>query len=80
MGGFIAAELAISFPQRVERLVLISPAGISTREPLATISPRLALAEPDPGAGARASGCWPPPRPRSRPGRTRSRAARGCAS
>jgi pimeloyl-ACP methyl ester carboxylesterase len=30
MGGFIAAELAIAFPQRVERLVLISPAGIST--------------------------------------------------
>jgi 4,5:9,10-diseco-3-hydroxy-5,9,17-trioxoandrosta-1(10),2-diene-4-oate hydrolase len=30
MGGFIGAELAISFPQRVERLVLISAAGIST--------------------------------------------------
>jgi pimeloyl-ACP methyl ester carboxylesterase len=30
MGGFIAAELAISVPQRVERLVLISAAGIST--------------------------------------------------
>jgi pimeloyl-ACP methyl ester carboxylesterase len=30
MGGFIAAELAISFPQRVERLALISPAGLST--------------------------------------------------
>jgi pimeloyl-ACP methyl ester carboxylesterase len=30
MGGFISAELAISFPQRVERLVLISAAGIST--------------------------------------------------
>jgi pimeloyl-ACP methyl ester carboxylesterase len=30
MGGFIAAELAISSPQRVERLVLISAAGIST--------------------------------------------------
>ncbi len=27
MGGFIAAELAIAFPQRVERLVLISAAG-----------------------------------------------------
>jgi pimeloyl-ACP methyl ester carboxylesterase len=35
MGGFIAAELAISFPQRVERLVLVSPAGLSTyNEPL----------------------------------------------
>jgi pimeloyl-ACP methyl ester carboxylesterase len=30
MGGFIGAELAIAFPQRVERLVLISAAGIST--------------------------------------------------
>src|SRR4051794_853098 len=29
MGGFIGAELAIRFPQRVERLVLVSPAGIS---------------------------------------------------
>ncbi len=33
MGGFIAAELAIAFPQRVERLVLISAAGISTHPP-----------------------------------------------
>ena len=30
MGGFIGAELAISFPPRVERLVLISAAGLST--------------------------------------------------
>ncbi|MCW2969117.1 MAG: alpha/beta hydrolase fold protein [Solirubrobacterales bacterium] len=30
MGGFIDAELAIAFPQRVERLVLVSAAGIST--------------------------------------------------
>jgi pimeloyl-ACP methyl ester carboxylesterase len=30
MGGFISAELAITFPQRVERLVLVSPAGLST--------------------------------------------------
>ncbi len=30
MGGFIAAELAIYFPQRVERLALVSPAGAST--------------------------------------------------
>jgi pimeloyl-ACP methyl ester carboxylesterase len=30
MGGFISCELAIAFPQRVERLVLISAAGIST--------------------------------------------------
>jgi pimeloyl-ACP methyl ester carboxylesterase len=33
MGGFIGAELAISFPQRVERLVLVSAAGISTHSP-----------------------------------------------
>jgi pimeloyl-ACP methyl ester carboxylesterase len=30
MGGFTSVELAINFPQRVERLVLISPAGLST--------------------------------------------------
>jgi len=30
MGGFVSAELAIAFPQRVERLVLVSPAGLST--------------------------------------------------
>jgi pimeloyl-ACP methyl ester carboxylesterase len=30
MGGFTAVELAINHPQRVERLVLISPAGLST--------------------------------------------------
>jgi pimeloyl-ACP methyl ester carboxylesterase len=30
MGGLIAAQLAIAVPARVERLVLISPAGIST--------------------------------------------------
>jgi pimeloyl-ACP methyl ester carboxylesterase len=29
MGGFIGAELAISFPERVERLVLVSAAGLS---------------------------------------------------
>jgi pimeloyl-ACP methyl ester carboxylesterase len=30
MGGFVSAELAIAFPQRVERMVLISAAGLST--------------------------------------------------
>ena len=30
MGGFIGAEVAIRFPQRVERLVLVSAAGITT--------------------------------------------------
>jgi pimeloyl-ACP methyl ester carboxylesterase len=41
MGGFIAAELAIAFPQRVERLVLVSAAGIST-----TANPRVLRALP----------------------------------
>ena len=37
MGGFIGAELAISYPQRVERLVLVSAAGLYTHnEPRAT--------------------------------------------
>jgi pimeloyl-ACP methyl ester carboxylesterase len=31
MGGFVGAELAISAPQRVERLVLVSAAGVATR-------------------------------------------------
>jgi pimeloyl-ACP methyl ester carboxylesterase len=30
MGGFVSTELAIAFPQRVERLVLVSGAGLST--------------------------------------------------
>jgi len=30
MGGFIGAELAIAYPPRVERLVLVSAAGLST--------------------------------------------------
>ena len=29
MGGFISAELAIAYPQRVERLVLVSAAGLT---------------------------------------------------
>ena len=37
MGGFVSAEMAIAFPQRVERLVLASPAGISSyNNPAAT--------------------------------------------
>jgi pimeloyl-ACP methyl ester carboxylesterase len=42
MGGFIGAELAIAFPTRVHRLVLVSAAGLSTenqrREPLLTLA------------------------------------------
>jgi pimeloyl-ACP methyl ester carboxylesterase len=30
MGGFTSAELAINSPQRVERLMLVSPSGLST--------------------------------------------------
>jgi len=47
MGGFIGAELAIAFPQRVERLVLVSAAGLSTyNEPRATrATPALRRAE-----------------------------------
>ncbi|MGO9489625.1 MAG: alpha/beta fold hydrolase [Solirubrobacteraceae bacterium] len=37
MGGFISAELAIAFPQRVERLVLVSAAGISTYQNRVTV-------------------------------------------
>ncbi|HWX46194.1 MAG TPA: alpha/beta hydrolase [Solirubrobacteraceae bacterium] len=47
MGGFVGAELAINFPQRVERLVLVSPAGLSTyNHPQATRAlPRLRRAD-----------------------------------
>ncbi len=42
MGGFIAAELAIRYPERVERLALVSAAGISItnlrRRPTMTIA------------------------------------------
>jgi len=33
MGGCVATELAIAFPQRVERLVLVSAVGVSTHAP-----------------------------------------------
>ena len=42
MGGFIGAELALSFGTRVDRLVLVSAAGLSTEELART--PLLALA------------------------------------
>ena len=32
MGGFVATELAIRFPERVEQLVLVSPAGITATQ------------------------------------------------
>jgi pimeloyl-ACP methyl ester carboxylesterase len=47
MGGFVAAELAIASPQRVERLALVSAAGISSehvrREPILAVGRALAL-------------------------------------
>jgi pimeloyl-ACP methyl ester carboxylesterase len=36
-GGFVSTELAIKFPQRVERLVLVSAAGLSTYRNPATM-------------------------------------------
>ena len=43
MGGFVASELAIGYPQRVERLVLVSAAGISTHPPPGRPNPMPAL-------------------------------------
>ncbi len=37
LGGFVSTELAIGFPQRVERLVLVSAAGLSTYHNPATL-------------------------------------------
>src|SRR5580698_1576676 len=56
MGGFVAAELAIACPQRVERLVLVSAAGISTHADPRTLRalPRLQQIE----RIAIASGAW----------------------
>lgn len=48
MGGFISAEMAIAFPERVERLTLVSPAGLSTYRHRGTelAKPYLRLAAP----------------------------------
>jgi pimeloyl-ACP methyl ester carboxylesterase len=47
MGGFISAEVAIQFPQRVDRLILVSAAGITSadldRRPIQTVA-RIATA------------------------------------
>jgi pimeloyl-ACP methyl ester carboxylesterase len=47
MGGFISAEVAIQFPQRVDRLILVSAAGITSadldRRPILTLG-RIATA------------------------------------
>jgi pimeloyl-ACP methyl ester carboxylesterase len=50
MGGFVGAELALSFPTRVTRLVLVSAAGLSIenyrRTPLLTLTRAVALGSP----------------------------------
>lgn len=47
MGGFVGAEVALSFPTRVDRLVLVSAAGLSIeyvrREPLLALARLLSL-------------------------------------
>jgi pimeloyl-ACP methyl ester carboxylesterase len=47
MGGFIAAELALAFPTRVRKLVLVSSAGITTtnlrREPVMAVGRLMAV-------------------------------------
>jgi pimeloyl-ACP methyl ester carboxylesterase len=49
MGGFVGAELALAFPTRVPRLVLVSAAGLSTenlrREPTLTAARLLQVTE-----------------------------------
>jgi pimeloyl-ACP methyl ester carboxylesterase len=58
MGGFVAAELALSFPTRVTRLVLVSAAGLSIeyqrRQPL--LAGARVLTAVSARTGARASG------------------------
>ena len=50
MGGFVGAQLALAFPTRVERLVLVSAAGLSIehqpRQPLYTIARLIAAGRP----------------------------------
>ena len=89
MGGFAAAELAIKFPQRVERLILVSAAGLATkylglsteffhrRTVVALARAVNAVRGRARGAGrdARAPPAPAPPRPRR--GRALSRAALG---
>jgi pimeloyl-ACP methyl ester carboxylesterase len=42
MGGYISADLAAHFPERVERLVLVDAAAVPIRQPLARSALRLA--------------------------------------
>jgi len=66
MGGFVAAEFAIQYPERVERLVLQAAAGISTNH--LRRSPLMAGARIVAGLGTRAaaSSRFVAPRPRLR--------------
>jgi pimeloyl-ACP methyl ester carboxylesterase len=54
MGGFAGAELAISFPTRVDKLVLVSAAGLSTeyvaREPVLVLGRAFAAVTANAGA------------------------------
>jgi pimeloyl-ACP methyl ester carboxylesterase len=54
MGGFIGAELALAFPTRVRRLVLVSAAGLSVeymkKEPLMTVGRLMSVAATRAGA------------------------------
>jgi pimeloyl-ACP methyl ester carboxylesterase len=55
MGGFVGAELALEYPTRVEKLVLVSAAGLSTeylrREPLVALGRLWAAGTTRMGAG-----------------------------
>jgi pimeloyl-ACP methyl ester carboxylesterase len=56
MGGFIGAELALAFPTRVQRLVLVSAAGLSVeylkKEPLLTVGRLMSVTATRAGAQA----------------------------
>jgi pimeloyl-ACP methyl ester carboxylesterase len=58
MGGFVAAELAIAFPTRVDKLVLVSAVGLSIehlrREPLLALARGWAMAATRAGARSEA--------------------------
>jgi pimeloyl-ACP methyl ester carboxylesterase len=58
LGGFVAAELALAFPTRVEKLVLVSAAGLSIeymrREPLLALARAWAMAATRAGARSEA--------------------------
>ena len=58
MGGFIGAELALSFDTRVDRLVLVSAAGLSTE--YVARRPSLALARVRLGRRSRTRSCSSP--------------------